>query len=208
MLIKENQSKSICDRERAIETRQKIAEKRVMEYEKKKKGDEKLRYQDIMEANREAEHKRKRVRDGEDIKDKQAFNMYKESVMSKHKRIPEERKNWLNTVKLNAREEMRRLSLTKARREADAMSNARNEERNTFATLEVVENKVKAGFDNAQEAKLKTREKMMSLSEKEAFQAMKHRENMERKELEKAANMLELLDKKKKAVEKFERMKR
>ena len=37
---------------------------------------------------------------------------------------------------------------------------------------------------------------------------MKHRENMERKELEKAANMLELLDKKKKAVEKFERMKR
>ena len=103
---------------------------------------------------------------------------------------------------------MRRLSLSKARREADVLSNARNEERNTFATLEVVESKIKSGFDNAQEAKLKTREKMMSISEKEALQGMKHRENMERRELEKAAVMLENLEKKKKAVEKFERMKK
>ena len=81
MLIKENQTKSIVDRERAIEQRQKVAEKRVIEYEKKKKGDEKLRYQDIMEATREAEQKKKRVRDDEDTKDKKAFVMYKESVM-------------------------------------------------------------------------------------------------------------------------------
>ena len=36
---------------------------------------------------------------------------------------------------------------------------------------------------------------------------MKHKEDLERKELEKAANMLENLEKKKKAVAKFERMK-
>lgn len=179
-----------------------------MEYEKKKKVDDKLRYQDRMEITREANEKRARVRNGEEVKDKQAFNMYKESVMTKHKKIPEERKTWLNTVKLNAREEMRRLSLSKARREADALSNARNEERNTFATLEIVESRVKSGFDNAQEMRQRTKEKMMSISEKEALQGMKHRENMERKELEKAAVMLENLEKKRKAVEKFEKMKR
>ena len=179
-----------------------------MEFEKKKKVDDKLRYQDRMELTKEAHEKRNRVRNSEDVKDKQAFNMYKESVMSKHKKIPEERKNWLNTVKLNAREELRRMSLSKARREADAICHARNEEKNTFTTLEIVESKIKSGFDNAQEMKVRTKEKMMSISEKEALKGMKHRENMERKELERAANMLENLDRKKKAFEKFEKMKR
>ena len=62
--------------------------------------------------------------------------MYKESVMKKHKNISVERQNWLKTVKINAREELRRLSLSKARKEEEALFNARNEDRNTLATLE------------------------------------------------------------------------
>lgn len=48
---------------------------------------------------------------------------------------------------------------------------------------------------------------MLCISEKNALQGMKHKEDLERKELEKAATMLENLEKKKKAVQKFEKMK-
>ena len=48
---------------------------------------------------------------------------------------------------------------------------------------------------------------MLCISEKNALQGLKHKEDLERKELEKAATMLENLEKKKKAVQKFERMK-
>ena len=48
---------------------------------------------------------------------------------------------------------------------------------------------------------------MLEISEKGALQGMKHKEDLERKELEKAATMLENLEKKRKAVEKFEKMK-
>ena len=47
----------------------------------------------------------------------------------------------------------------------------------------------------------------MCHSEKLAYQSIKHKEDMERQELERAANMLEKCEKKRKAVEKFERMK-
>lgn len=62
--------------------------------------------------------------------------MYKETVMKKHKNVSIERENWLKTVKINAREELRRLSLSKTRKEETALTNARTEDRNTLATLE------------------------------------------------------------------------
>ena len=111
LLIKENQSKSMANREKLIEQRMKVAEKRSMEYEKRKRGDEKLRYQDILSNQREAEFKRKRVKDEWEQKDVSAFRSYKDAVMKKHKDVDQERKTYLNLVKHNAREEMRRLSL-------------------------------------------------------------------------------------------------
>ena len=89
-----------------------------------------------MELNRANEQKKKQVRDEEENKDKKAFVMYKESVMKKHKNVSAERQNWLKTVKINAREELRRLSLSKARKEEEALFAARTEDRNTLATLE------------------------------------------------------------------------
>ena len=59
-----------------IEQRQKVAEKRVLEFEKKKKMEEKQRYSDYKEVLNEHEEKRKRVRDGENTKDTQAYKEY------------------------------------------------------------------------------------------------------------------------------------
>ena len=43
LLIKENQTKSINDKEKMIEKRMEAAKKRSIDYEKRKKGDEKIR---------------------------------------------------------------------------------------------------------------------------------------------------------------------
>ena len=61
------------------------AKKRSIDYEKRKKGDEKIRMQDIREKEREAEEKRKRVRDQHERLDKSSFVIYKEAVSRKHK---------------------------------------------------------------------------------------------------------------------------
>ena len=58
----------------------------------------------------EAEGKKKRVKDEHLHADLKSFNIYKADVTKKHKNVAEERKQWLNTVKVNAREELRRLS--------------------------------------------------------------------------------------------------
>lgn len=56
--------------------------------------------------------------------------------MKKHKNIPAERQDWLKTVKIRAREDLQKLSLSKTRKEEQRLSLARNEDRNTMATLE------------------------------------------------------------------------
>lgn len=169
LLIKENQSKSMANREKLIEQRNKVAEKRSMEYEKRKKGDEKLRYQDILSNQREADIKRKRVADEWEQKDVSAFRSYKDAVMKKYKNVDAERKNYLNLVKHNAREEMRRLSLQKERRQSAALEISRNAERETLATLEEVETKVQSGFVKGEAVKQRTKERLMSLGEKTAM---------------------------------------
>lgn len=90
LLIKENQQKSIVDKEKQIELRLQAAKKRSIDYELRKKGDEKVRRQDIREKERLAEDKRKRVREIADKHDKSSFIMYKEAVSRKHKNIAQE----------------------------------------------------------------------------------------------------------------------
>ena len=56
--------------------------------------------------------------------------------------------------------------------------------------------------------KARTQKKLFKDSEEKVIKGLHHREKCEKKELEKAANLLETLEKKRKAVEKFEKMKR
>ena len=67
---------------------------------------------------------------------------------------------------------------------------------------------MKTRFDNAQEVKARTMKKLIKDSEEKFIKGQQHKEALERKELEKAATLLENLEKKRKAVEKFELMKR
>ena len=62
----------------------------------------------------------------------------------------------------------------------------RNNNKEAIATLEAVESKIKSGFDKGMEARLKTRERISQIGEREALQSIKHKEDMERKEMEKA----------------------
>ena len=90
LLIKENQQKSLVDKEKQIELRLQAAKKRSIDYEARKKGDEKVRRQDIREKEQLAEEKRKRVRDKANKLDHSSFIMYKEAVSRKHKNLAEE----------------------------------------------------------------------------------------------------------------------
>ena len=89
--------------------------------------------------------------------------------MKKHKAVDAERKDYLKLVKENAREEMRRLSLLKERKATAALDMTRNEERNTLATLEEVETKIKSGYDKGEVMKNKTKERLMSIGERAAM---------------------------------------
>ena len=93
-----------------IAERKKLSEQRIIAFEKRKKGDEKIRNQDLMALNKEAEEKRKRVKDDFERSDRLAFNAYKEAVVKKHKDADAERKAWLNTVKIKAREDLKKLA--------------------------------------------------------------------------------------------------
>ena len=90
LLIKENQQKSLVDKEKQIELRLQAAKKRSIDYEARKKGDEKVRRQDIREKEQLAEEKRKRVRDKANKLDHSSFIMYKEAVSRKHKNLADE----------------------------------------------------------------------------------------------------------------------
>ena len=71
-----------------------------------------------------------------------------------------------------------------------------------------MEQKVKSRFDNAQERKEELQRKLYKDSEDKVLKGISHKESLERKELEKAATLLENLEKKRKAVMKFEMMKK
>ena len=71
-----------------------------------------------------------------------------------------------------------------------------------------MELKVKSRFDNAQERKEELQRKLYKDSEDKVIKGINHKETLERKELEKAATLLENLEKKRKAVIRFETVKK
>ena len=71
-----------------------------------------------------------------------------------------------------------------------------------------MELKVKSRFDNAQERKEELQRKLYKDSEDKVLKGISHKETLEKKELEKAATLLENLEKKRKAVIRFETVKK
>ena len=97
------------------------------------------------------------MRDKQTKHDQSSFIQYKEAVSRKHKNMAQEQKQWLQTVKLNAREELLKLDETKRKKEEDRLNLTRNMNREAMQTLEAVESKVKSGFDKGMEMRERTK---------------------------------------------------
>ena len=108
---------------------------------------------------------------------------------------------------MQARDELFRLNESKQKKLEYTLEWKRNMNREAMQTLEAVESKIKSGFDKGMEARDKTRQKISQIGERENEMRMKHKEDVERQEMEKVRNMVESLAKKDKAVKEFERRK-
>ena len=84
----------------------------------------------------------------------------------------------------------------------------RNAKIETLRTLESVEAKVKRHHDKAQMHKLSMSQKFSSHCERIKNQGIRHKELQETRELERAGELLDRLNQRKKALEKYEKAKR